>query len=204
MDPLEYYPRIYEATQRYPSVNEVYHTLLSTCNGAKRRSGRPVIDHFFGTTEIALPYFANNPAYINGVLLHDVIEDYDLSHEDVTAIAGPGVEGEASATIVNFLSKPRDIENKGTRDKIYMKRLWNIAIGKRERHLAIAKLADRIDNLKDLDALPPDRIRLILQQSLQFYYPTAMRSNLLILGNKLLKSIMRYLQLYRSLEGQII
>lgn len=204
MHHLKEYPRIEEAINRFPSVENACHDLISICNGTKRRSGRSVIDHFFGTTEIALPYFADNPGYINGVLLHDLIEDYDLSHEDVSAIAGSGISGRNCAIMVNLLSKPSDIEDKRTRDRIYMKRLWNIAIGKRKRHLAIAKLADRINNLYDLQALPPDRIRFILNQSLLFYYPMAIQSNLLILGNKLLKSIMRHLYLYNQLEGQIV
>ncbi|MBW1781277.1 MAG: HD domain-containing protein [Deltaproteobacteria bacterium] len=192
MSLLQYYPTIEEATRRYPSVNETYHTLISICNGTKRRSGRLVIDHAIGTAERVAGYLAD-PLYINAALLHDVMEDHDFSVADVKAIPRSDQIGEACAQVVSLLSKPSDINDKHLRDQAYMKQLWSGIIETRDKKAAIIKLCDRIDNLRDPEYLPSGRIHFYLSQSILFYYPIALKMNLPNLGRLLVQSAMRHL-----------
>ena len=56
-----------------------------------------MIHHLLGTGESAARYFNDNPAYINAALLHDVIEDFQLSYEDAKTISGSKIAGEVCA-----------------------------------------------------------------------------------------------------------
>ena len=197
---LENYPKIEIATRRYPSVNNTYQALISIYNGARRRSGRLVIDHCLGTAE-RVTHYVTDPVYINAALLHDAIEDGFLNFEDVKSISGLGIMGEVCARVVTVLSKASDIEDKKVRDGIYMKQLWKTAVGTRERNIATIKLADRINNMSDLEFLAPDRILFIIKQSLFYYFQMAMRLNLLTLGNRLLRSTMHYLNYPEIRDG---
>jgi len=192
---LKNYPKIEEATQRYPSVNESYQTLLSICNGAKRRSGRLVIDHCVGTAERVASYFADSPIYINVALLHDTIEDFSLSFEEVKSIAGPGYIGYATARVVTVLSKPGNIQDKKIRDQIYMRQLVRgiIEMKQKGKGIGLVKLCDRLDNLSDVTYMPPDRIAFILWQSIIFYAPLAIKLNLPGLSKRILSAAIQHL-----------
>jgi len=195
MNLLQYYPNIEEATQRYPSINETYQTLLSICNGAKRLSGRLVIEHCVGTADRIARYFPDNPININAALLHDVIEDYKLSFEEVKAISGLGTMGDTTARIVTILSKPSNIHDKRIRDQIYMRQLSKgiIEMKQNGKGIAMIKLCDRLDNLSDATSLPSDRLFFIIWQSLLFYVPHAIKLNLPALSNRILSAAMQHL-----------
>lgn len=191
---LKYYPKIEEATQRYSSVNESYQTLLTICNGAKRRSGRLVIDHCVGTAE-RLCQYTSDPIFIQAALLHDSIEDGHLSFQDVKNIAGDSRIGEKAALIVAVLSKPKDVCNKYIRDNLYMRQLLEGIKEMKEmgKGIAATKLCDRLDNIVDLAFLTEDRSSFVTWQSLSFYVPLALKMNLLGLSKKILGASIRYL-----------
>jgi GTP diphosphokinase / guanosine-3',5'-bis(diphosphate) 3'-diphosphatase len=191
MDRIQYYPRIKEATWRHPSVKNTYHTLISICNGTKRHSGRLVIDHYLRTADIVAGYLID-PVSIIGAMLHDISEDYNFGVADVKAVPSSYRTGEC-AQIVSILSKSGDIKDKWIRDQIYMKQLWRSIIIKRQKGIGIIKLADRLDNLSDVEYLPPDRMAFILWQSIFFYVPLAIKLNLPALSKKILCAAIQHL-----------
>ena len=194
MDLLKYYPKIEEATRRYSSVNESYQTLLSICNGAKRRSGRLVADHCVGIAN-RVAHYVNDPVDINAALLHDIQEDYNLSFEEVKSISGRGRKGAATARIVSILSKPRDIKDKNLRDYAYMRQLVRgiMEMKQKGKGIGVVKLCDRLDNLSDVTYMPPDRIAFILWQSIIFYAPLALKLNLPGLSKRILSAAIQHL-----------
>lgn len=68
-------------------------------------------------------------------LLHDVLEDTDTSYPEIKAIFGDKV-----ASIVNELSKPETMQKED-----WLKKFINLS-----KEAKIIKMADRIDNLRDL------------------------------------------------------
>jgi guanosine-3',5'-bis(diphosphate) 3'-pyrophosphohydrolase len=163
-------------------IRNTYNIASDICQDRKRLSGRPVIDHCSETLQFASRY-TTDPTCHKAALLHDMIEDFGLSFEDVKAISGR--DGHRVAHMVTILSKRADLKNKEERNREYMDRLAK-AISEEDQGIGIIKLADRLSNLVDLKYLPPARREAIARQTLHFYVPIAFKLGLKDLGSKLI------------------
>ena len=111
-------------------------------------------------------------------ILHDTVEDTDLTLNDIKKEFGESV-----AFLVDGVTKlstarngMRDIDSYLPQTKDNFLRLM-IALGDDIRVLII-KLADRLHNLRTLSALPPDKQKKIAKESLEVFAPLADRLNM--------------------------
>ena len=174
-------PKLKYLTKSSSDLRYACHIVAEFYQEEKRKSGRLVIDHCFETLQFA-SYYITDPAYHKAALLHDVIEDFGLSFQDVKAISGR--DGYKVAHMVTILSKRPDVKNREERNREYMYRLSK-AISEEDQGIGIIKLADRLSNLTDLKYLPPARRGAIAWQTLHFYVPIALKLGLKDLGGKL-------------------
>jgi (p)ppGpp synthase/HD superfamily hydrolase len=137
--------------------------------GKRRLSGRTVIQHLIETAEVT-SWYTSELVYLMTAILHDCREDLNLSFEDVRQISG--TNGVRVAEMVTALSKRSDLTNWKERNEEYMDRLAK-AIEK-NHWLGIIKVADRVSNLTDIQALPQERRETIAMQTLDFYVPIAL------------------------------
>lgn len=160
--------------KRSPKLNwnqilKAYEYSKTAHKGQKRKSGEPFITHPICVANILADLDMDQESIIVA-LLHDVVEDTDISLKDI--------EKEFSPTIAFLLDGVTKISRFNFRNT-YHKQSENIrkmivAMGKDVRVILI-KLADRFHNLQTLEYLPKDRRTAIANETLEVYTPLASR-----------------------------
>jgi guanosine-3',5'-bis(diphosphate) 3'-pyrophosphohydrolase len=138
--------------------------------GQVRNSGDPYITHSVEVAKILAELQLDTVTVAAG-LLHDVIEDTDVTLADVEDAFGKQI-----AEIVDGLTKIAKLPSGGSTQErqveSYRKLLLSIA---RDARVIIVKLADRLHNMRTLDYLPPEKRRRIAQETRDLYAPLAHR-----------------------------
>jgi GTP diphosphokinase / guanosine-3',5'-bis(diphosphate) 3'-diphosphatase len=159
-------------------VKRAAHFAVAAHGADMRRSGEPYVLHPIAVATI-LAHIQLDAETIVGALLHDVVEDTSVSLEQIEAEFGS-----RAARLVDGVSKlgripwTRD-DNDGGSSREKAQQAENL----RKMFLAMVddigvvliKLADRLHNMRTLDALPPDKQARIAQQTLEIYAPLANR-----------------------------
>src|SRR3989337_2384553 len=131
--------------------------------GQKRQSGDPYISHPLAVAEILAGWHLDGQALM-AALLHDVMED--------TAVGKPVAE------LVDGLSKLDRIEFQSAEDaqaENFRKMLLAMA---RDVRVILIKLADRLHNMRTLDAVPTAKRRRVARETMEIYAPIANRLGL--------------------------
>jgi GTP pyrophosphokinase len=138
--------------------------------GQRRNSGEPYITHSVEVAKILADLLLDSTTVASG-LLHDVIEDTQLTLTDVETAFGKEI-----AAIVDGLTKIAKLPTGGSTQErqveSYRKLLLSIA---KDARVIIVKLADRLHNMRTLDWLPPEKRRRIAQETRDLYAPLAHR-----------------------------
>jgi GTP diphosphokinase / guanosine-3',5'-bis(diphosphate) 3'-diphosphatase len=137
--------------------------------GQKRRSGEDFIEHPLGVAMVLADLRMDTMTLV-AALLHDVVEDTDLSLEQIEREFGPEV-----GQIVDGLTKLDKITFR-SREQAQAEnvRKMIVAMAKDIRVLLI-KLADRLHNMRTLDVFPPHKQREKATETLEIYAPLADR-----------------------------
>ncbi len=137
--------------------------------GQKRLSGENYVSHCVEVARILADLQLDTVTVASG-LIHDVVEDTDVSVADIEVQFGKEI-----AEIVDGLTKighlplnssqERQVEN-------YRKLLLSIA---KDARVILIKLADRLHNMRTLDYLPAEKRKRIAQETRDLYAPLAHR-----------------------------
>lgn len=121
-------------------LERVVRAAFQAHDGQKRKDGAPYIVHPLRVATCVVEELgAKDTDLVAAALLHDTVEDTELTLEAVEALAGPRVRA-----LVDLLTKP-DIQPKDELDRVYFKKL-----GEGDAGASVVKCADRIDNLRDM------------------------------------------------------
>ncbi len=134
--------------------------------GQKRQTGEPYIQHSLHTAFILAQIKSDLPTIIAG-LLHDVPEDTERTIEELEKDFGKEV-----ADLVRGVTKIGKIKYRGVERYVESLRKMFLSMSTDLRVILI-KFADRLHNLRTLDALPEDKRRRIAQETLEIYAPIA-------------------------------
>ncbi|MEP6766222.1 MAG: HD domain-containing protein, partial [Gemmatimonadaceae bacterium] len=121
--------------------------------GQVRISGEPYVTHVIEVARI-LADLQLDSATVASALLHDVVEDTDITIADVEREFGAEI-----AQIVDGLTKIANLPLTSRQDRQvenYRKLLLSIA---KDARVILIKLADRLHNMRTLDFLPVDKQR---------------------------------------------
>jgi len=155
--------------------------------GQKRKDGSPYVTHAVAAAEIIVEMGMDEDSIV-AALLHDVIEDTSVSHEDIQKQFGPSVaeivEGVTKLTRVNYTS--REEEQMENMRKMLM------AMSKDIRVILI-KLADRLHNMRTMDYQSPEKQLLKSLETMQIYAPIAHRLGMQAIKWELEDLALRYL-----------
>src|SRR5438309_3766203 len=137
--------------------------------GQKRASGEDFIEHPLGVANI-LADLGMDTTTLVAALLHDVVEDTDLSIEQIE-----GEFGEQVAQIVDGLTKLDKITFRSREaEQAENVRKMMVAMARDIRVLLI-KLADRLHNMRTLGSMPLNKQRDKAAETLEIYAPLAHR-----------------------------
>ncbi|HKC54180.1 MAG TPA: bifunctional (p)ppGpp synthetase/guanosine-3',5'-bis(diphosphate) 3'-pyrophosphohydrolase [Burkholderiales bacterium] len=153
-------------------IEEAYQFSDAAHQGQFRLSGHPYISHPIAVAEIVADWQLDAQA-VMAALLHDVMEDTEISKEQITERFGKPV-----AELVDGLSKLDRIEFQSQAEaqaENFRKMLLAMA---RDVRVILIKLADRLHNMRTLEAVKPEKRRRVARETLEIYAPIANRLGL--------------------------
>jgi GTP pyrophosphokinase len=189
-----------EAYLEPQQVEEVYRAYLLGARaheGQSRVSGEPYISHPVAVARI-LSEMRMDANCIIAAILHDVIEDTPTLKENLIEEFGEEV-----AELVDGVSKLTQIDFRSRAEaQAENFRKMMLAMVKDIR-VIIIKLADRLHNMRTLDAMPPDKRRRIARETMDIYAPIANRLGIFKMRHELLDLSIKsaYPMRYRALES---
>ena len=157
------------------AVDEVYKAYLFGAEahaGQRRLSGEPYIHHPVAVAEILTELKLDHRSII-AAILHDVIEDTPTAKEELETEFGQEV-----ALLVDGVSKIGQIDfesREHAEAENFRKMLMAMA---QDIRVILIKLADRLHNMRTLDALPLHKRRRVARQTMDIYAPIANRLGL--------------------------
>jgi GTP diphosphokinase / guanosine-3',5'-bis(diphosphate) 3'-diphosphatase len=140
--------------------------------GQYRRSGEPYISHPVAVASILTKWHLDSQA-LTAALLHDVMEDTRITKREISDKFGKLV-----AELVDGVSKLDKIEfesQEHAQAENFRKMLLAMA---RDVRVILIKLADRLHNMRTLDAMQPRKRTRIARETLEIYAPIANRLGL--------------------------
>ncbi len=150
-------------------VRRAYEFAARAHEGQTRRSGDPYVTHPLSVALIITQLKLDVPSVCAG-LLHDAVEDTSTTIEELTERFGQEiaflVDGVTKLGKLPWSTKEeRQAEN-------FRKMLLAMA---RDIRVILVKFCDRLDNMRTLDHMPPEKQERIAQETLQIYAPLANR-----------------------------
>lgn len=169
-------------------IEQVYKYAYDKHDGQTRKSGGAYIEHPLNTAIILTSVYADTDTICAG-LLHDVIEDCDVSRLEVEEEFGPDI-----AALVYGVTKISKI-NFSTENDALIEYYKKIIVGMSEDvRVIIIKLADRLHNMRTLWALPEEKQKAIAKETLEILTPIAHHLGIHKLKSELEDLSLRYLK----------
>jgi len=178
---------IYSRTERR-DILRALHWSRKLHEGQKRASGEPYIIHPIRTAEILIDLRLDPPA-IKAALLHDVLEDTEVTKADLVEQFGEDV-----GAMVEGVTKIDDMDvGKSTRKAASLRKMvWAMVDDLR---VIVIKLADKRHNMNTLQYIREDERRLrIARECLEIYAPMAGKLGMSSLKTELEDLSFKYLK----------
>src|ERR1700704_4650909 len=153
-------------------IEEPYEVARAAHSGQYRQSGEPYITHPLAVAKILAEWHLDAQALM-AALLHDVVEDTPTTKTEIAKRFGKAV-----AELVDGVSKIDRIEFatlQHAQAENFRKMLLAMA---RDVRVILIKLADRLHNMRTLEAVAPEKQERIARETLDIYAPIANRLGL--------------------------
>lgn len=148
--------------------------------GIRRRSGEPYIMHPLAVARIVVKEMGLGSTSICAALLHDVVEDTDYTVEDIEGLFGPKI-----ASIVDGLTKISGGvfgQQASLQAENFRKLLLTMS---EDVRVVLIKIADRLHNMRTLQAQPQEKQYKIAGETQYIYAPLAHRLGLFPIKSEL-------------------
>jgi GTP pyrophosphokinase len=150
-------------------LESAYDTALKLHDGQTRRSGHPYITHPLAVTHILAEY-GMDAETLAAALLHDTIEDTEITFEEVVE-----QYGETVAALIDGVTKLDRVKFSNREDQQAATIRKMVMAMARDVRVLIIKLADRLHNIRTIHPLKPEKQQRIASETLEVYAPLAHR-----------------------------
>ena len=170
----------------------IYQSLVIAFNGhdgQMRKSGEPYIHHPIEVAKIVAKDIGLDYISIASALLHDVVEDTDVTFKDLNESVGHEI-----SRIVNGLTKISTLkknEDYSIQAENYRRMLLTLH---KDIRVILIKTADRLHNMRTIDFLSKAKQDQMASESLYIYAPLAHRVGLYNIKNELEDLSLRILE----------
>ena len=152
--------------QTIDRVTEAIEFAQASHGAQLRPTGVPYLEHLLEALEVLVAGAGvTDPDVLAAAVLHDVVEDTDVSNEDLAERFGPRV-----AELVGWVTIP---EPGPGEDRLAVKQASFRRLAGAPRDAILVKLADRISNVQTLRNLTMDRQRSYYDQTVSYIIPLA-------------------------------
>ncbi len=180
-------------------VRKAFRLAAEAHKDMRRKSGEPYIMHPIAVATIAAGEMGLGRTSIISALLHDTVEDTDITLEDVEKMFGPKV-----ARIIDGLTKIDEIsDTNSTAQSATLKKI--ILTLSDDVRVILVKLADRLHNMRTMEVMPRDKQLRIASETLYIYAPLAYRLGFFAIKSELEELSFKYSQpeLYQEIKSEI-
>jgi GTP pyrophosphokinase len=168
-------------------VRKAFKMALEAHKDMRRKTGEPYIYHPLSVATIAAGEIGLGSTSVICALLHDVVEDTDYTIEDIR-----GLFGDKVATIIDGLTKIKGIFDQHT-SSIHAENFKKILLTLSDDvRVILIKLADRLHNMRTLDALSHEKQLKISSETIYLYAPLAHRLGLHAIKSELEDLALKY------------
>jgi len=152
-----------------PLVRKAYQFAAAAHDGQTRKSGDPYVTHPLSVARI-IAELKLDVASVCAGLLHDCVEDTSATVEQLDKIFGKEI-----AFLVDGVTKLGKLPY-STREEQQAENFRKMLLAMaRDIRVILVKLCDRLDNMRSLHHLPPEKQERIAAETMQIYAPLANR-----------------------------
>ncbi len=153
-------------------IRKAFEISMEAHKDMRRKSGEPYIYHPIEVAHICAEEIGLGTTSVVCALLHDVVEDTDLTLDDIK-----GLFGEKVAKIIDGLTKMSGVFDQTSSLQVENFRKMLLTLSDDIRVILI-KLADRLHNMRTLESMKRDKQLKIASETLYLYAPLAHRLGL--------------------------
>ena len=172
--------RIEPNSEKKELIKKAYAKAFDAHREQKRASGEPYFNHVFATA-MNLAEFGYDATTIAAGLLHDTIEDTEVTEEEIQQEFGDEI-----VFLVNGVTKLGTLRYQGSKRHTESLRKFFMATAQDFRIIVI-KLADRLHNVQTLEYVKKEKQERIALETIEIYAPLAYRLGMgRLVGNRYL------------------
>ena len=168
------------------AIRKAFDLALELHSEQRRKSGEPYIYHPISVAKVVAGELGLDTTSIVCALLHDTVEDTNLTLDEVESGFG-----NKARNIVDGLTKMSGVFEPGTSAQAENFRKMLLTLSDDVRVILI-KLADRLDNMRTLQFMSPDKQQKIASETLYMYAPLAHRLGLYAIKSELEDLSLKY------------
>jgi len=153
------------------NIRKAYELAIEAHKYQRRKSGEPYIYHPIAVAKICTLEIGLGPTAVICALLHDVVEDTDISLNEITELFGPKI-----GKIVDGLTKLDGLYNVESPQAENFKKVLSTLI--HDVRVVLIKLADRLHNMRTIGSMPIHKKLKIAAETEYIFVPLAHRLGL--------------------------
>lgn len=180
-------------------IRRAFDVALEAHQGVRRKSGEPYIFHPIAVAKIVKEDIGIGTVGIVCALLHDVVEDTDITLKDLEELFDSRI-----STIVDGLTKISELfdQNANLQAENFKKLILTLS---QDIRVILIKLADRLHNMRTLGSMREDKSRKIASETLYLYAPLAHRLGLYNLKSEMEDLSLKYLEpeVYKEIKYKL-
>lgn len=150
-------------------IKKAYEVAASKHEGQFRKSGDPYVQHPLEVAYI-LATLHTSPSTICAGLLHDVLEDTDMTKDEMASMFGTDVanivDGVTKISKLKYMTKEKALAH--NHEKLLLAMAKDIRV-------ILVKLVDRLHNMRTIEYQDPEKQKRIAKETLDLYAPLAHR-----------------------------